>query len=85
MTKKIFSPDNNILILVIGPDNLCGCSCSDYKQKGYRKCEKDHNVGNNKGKICYVNLPTTCPDAQDSKAVPGKKLSWTACTNFCGN
>ena len=69
------------LILVIGPDSLCGCTCSDYKYKGYGNCEKDYN----EGKMCYVHLPTTCPDALDSNFVPGKKISWKACTNYCGN
>ena len=58
-------------------DNSDGCSFSSFTRFGYGDCKKDHSNG--KGKFCYVNLPTTCSDAESSAYVQGKQLSWEAC------
>ena len=58
-----------------------GCSCSShiiwYYGLDYGNCKREHGNGN--GKFCYVNLPTTCSDAEQSSADPTKKMSWEAC------
>ena len=58
-----------------------GCSCSShiiwYGGKDYGNCKWEHSNGN--GKFCYVNLPTTCSDAEQSSLSNTQKMSWEAC------
>ena len=52
------------------------CTCSSYKIGKYGNCEED---GYGKGKFCYVNLPNSCSDAQQSQYTSNYELSWVAC------
>ena len=58
------------------PPPAQGCSCSNYvSESGFGNCEKSFKHG----PICYVNEPSSCSDAVESKTT-GKRYSWEACS-----
>merc|ERR1711962_1671732 len=62
------------------------CTCKDLiNRHGQGNCQGNpSNVFRGK-KICYVNQPTTCPDAKGSRGSnPGEKFSARACYTATG-
>ena len=57
-----------------------GCTCKDLiDNDGQGNCQGNTSYTFGK-KICYVNQPTTCPDARENTwTKPGEKLSAKAC------
>ena len=61
---------------------MANCICTQYINKhGFGNCAKldlKNHIFNGK-KICYVDLPSKCPDLRRSFTNKGKKLSSKAC------
>ena len=67
--------ERNLSFLIV----KSGCTCKDLINKhGQGNCQ---GTPTSSGKhICYVNQPSTCPDAKDSLgSQPGEKFSIQAC------
>ena len=59
--------------------NTGNCKCTNYvSNNGYGNCSKDYG---DKGPLCYVEEPSTCPDVVNSQSEKGKRFSYEACTN----
>ena len=78
--------NNNIVLLLGSPLNtgnreevVSACTCTDYVNKnGVGNCKKGETRFNNED-VCYVSLPSTCPDLKKSQTDSSKFLSAVAC------
>ena len=80
----IFKPCILIIITVarltfINSNLITNCECIDFvNSSGQGNCQNS-NTNKSEDKLCYVRIPSECPDVQNSSLFHDKQISWRAC------
>ena len=79
-----FKPCILIIITVarltfINSKTIANCECIDFVNSyGQGNCQ-NLNTNKSEDRLCYVRLPSKCPDIQNSSLFHDKQVSWRAC------
>ena len=79
-----FKPFILIIITVarltfINSKTIANCECIDFvDSSGQGNCQNS-NTNKSEDRLCYVRVPSECPDVQNSSLFHDKQISWRAC------
>ena len=79
-----FKPCILIIITVarltfINSKTIANCECIDFvNSSGQGNCQNS-NTNKSEDRLCYVRVPSECPDVRNSSLFHDKQISWRAC------
>ena len=79
-----FKPCVLIIITVarltfINSKTIANCECIDFvNSSGQGNCQNS-NTNKSEDRLCYVRVPSKCPDVRKSSLFHDKQISWRAC------
>ena len=58
---------------------ITNCECIDFvNSSGQGNCQNS-NTNKSEGRLCYVRIPSECPDVRNSSLFHDEQISWRAC------
>ena len=63
----------------INSENITNCECINFvNSSGQGNCQNS-TTNKSEDRLCYVRVPSECPDVQNSSLFHDKQISWKAC------